>query len=193
VADPEPSGLPATWRTYRACLERAPRTGHLVIVQDDARLAAGFRQLVAAAVAECPCRVLCLFLSPQARRTAPDAHRAYAAGERFVRLHPLDHFVPTVAVAWPVDAARAVAAWADRRRWGVRQQRADDAIVKDACVGLGLEPWATVPSLVEHDDDIRSLVDGRGYRGPRRSRQAIYAHGSLHPPEDGRLRGAVTA
>ena len=175
VVDPEPDGIPATWRTYRACLERAPRKGHLVVIQDDVLLADDFEELVAAAVADCPCRVLCLFVSRQARLDVQPIEWAAHVGESFVKLNPLTHFVPTVAIAWPAEIARAVADHADRRRWGHRARRADDAIVKEALVALGLDAWATVPSLVEHPDDVYSLMGGKGGSG----RKAIRPHPSL--------------
>lgn len=175
VSDPEPDGIPATWRTYRACLELAPSTGHLVVIQDDVLPAENLEELVAASVAECPCRVLCLFVSGQARFSQMEVLWAATRGESFVKLDPRDHFVPTVAIAWPAELARAVAEHTDKRRWGRRAQRADDAIVKEACVALGIEPWATVPSLVEHPDDVFSIMGGKGGSG----RRAVRVHPSL--------------
>lgn len=172
MVDPEPDGRRLPWRTYRACLERAPKRGHLAVIQDDVWLADDFEELVAAAVAACPCRVLCLFVSGQAKYTSS---RVLHAADGFVQLDHRDHFIPVVANVYPVEYARAILELADRRKWGPRAQRADDAIVKDACVALGIEPWATVPSLVEHLDDVPSIMGGVGGR----RRRAVRVHPSL--------------
>lgn len=174
VTDPEPSEPPGTWRTYRECLELAPQTGHLVVIQDDALPSPNLRRHLTALVAECPSAILVLFLSKQARWTGPAMLQASRDGKRFVCLNDRELFVPAVAICWPVDAARAVAKWADGRRWGHRAKRADDAILRDATKGLGLDVCVTVPSLVEHPGDVISLMDPRGREG--RSRRALLPH-----------------
>lgn len=169
----DPGGdKPSPWRTYRLCLlELGDDPG--VIVQDDAWLVPDFERLATGAHLECPCRVLCLFVSHQATLAARSMRAAQAAGESFARIGA-DHFLPVVATVWPAGAARRVVEYADRMRWGGKT--ADDAICAGAVRALELEVWATVPSLADHRDDVPSLMSDRV--GQRRRRVAI-AHASL--------------
>jgi hypothetical protein len=173
VTDPDPTGVRSPWRTYRECLlELGDDAG--VIVQDDAWLVPDFEERATAAAAECPCRVLCLFVSFQAARAVEAMQRA--RGESFVKIG-LDHFMPVVCVYWPAGAARAVVAYADRMRWGGKV--ADDAICAGSVNALGLEVWATIPSLVNHLDDVPSLMTDRV--GQKRRRAAIFEDTSPWP------------
>lgn len=173
VTDPEPGGVPWAWRTYRECL-RLLGDGPGIIVQDDVVLAEDFESLTATAVADCPCRVLCLFVSRQLKLGGSMMMQAAIRGESFARLHSQDHFVPMVAVAWPPGAAKLVLEWASHTR--IRPGMADDGVIAGALKDLGLEAWATVPSLVEHPDDVPSLVNQAGGR----SRRALLPHPSLN-------------
>lgn len=168
----DPGGkLPSPWRTYSRCLDEL---GHEqgVIVQDDAYLCDDFHRLATEAAETCPCRVLCLFVSGQASYAVQAMQIAQAAGESFARIG-YDHFLPVVATVWPAGAAREVLAWADRRR---SSETADDAITAAAVRALALGVWATVPSLVEHKDDVPSLMSKRV--GQKRRRAAL-PHPSL--------------
>jgi hypothetical protein len=161
--------VPWAWRTYRECL-RSLGDEPGIIVQDDGRLCDDFKALAEAAVQECPCRVLCLFVSGRLRLGGHMVLQAATAGLSFARLHSQDHYVPLVAVAWPPGVAREVLAWADSVR--LRPGQADDGIVAGARDALGLEIWATVPCLVDHTDEP-SLVGNKGRRG------AVLPHPSL--------------
>lgn len=167
VTDPSPEAGRSPWRTYRECLlSLGDEPG--VIVQDDAWLVPDFVKLATTAAAECPCRVLCLFVSHQATFAARAMQSAQAQGESFARIGA-DHFLPVVAVAWPAGAARAVVDYADRMRWG--STTADDAICAGAVNALELEVWATIPSLANHLDDVPSLMSDRV--GQKRRRAAL--------------------
>jgi len=169
----DPGGdKPSPWRTYRLCLlELGDEPG--VVVQDDAWLCEDFEARATAAALECPCRVLCLFVSHQATLAARAVRIAAGAGESFAKIGA-DHFLPVVANHWPAGAARAVVEYADRMRWG--KTTADDAITAGAVRALELEVWATVPSLVDHRDDVPSLMSDRV--GQKRRRAAL-PHPSL--------------
>lgn len=176
VTDPDPDGSPQPWRTYRACLEALGADAG-VVVQDDAVAVRDFRGLAAAAMAECPCRVLTFFASRQLRYGSNLMLQAGARGESFANIGTADHFVPAVALGWPAGVAAEVLAWADNRRWNHRAGRADDAILKDAAMHLGLEVWATVPSLVDHLDDVPSVMGSTGAK----SRRALLPHPDISP------------
>lgn len=146
-----------------------------MIVQDDAWLVPDFERLATAAAAECPCRVLCLFVSGQAVRAVEQMRRSTGG---FAKIG-LDHFLPVVCVRWPAGVASAVVAHADRMRWG--RTTADDAITIAAVNALGLEVWATVPSLCDHLDDVPSLMSDRV--GQKRRRAALPPDMSPWPRE----------
>ncbi len=168
VEDPDPEGPAHPWRTYRECLASLGNDAG-VIVQDDALPVPGFQELAAEVMEECPCRLITFFASRQLRYGGNLMLQAGARGETMASIGVHDHFVPVVALGYPVGMAAAVLQWAEFRRWGHRAYRADDAIVKDAAVALELDVWATVPSLVDHDHSVRSLMGTTGGK----SRQAL--------------------
>lgn len=178
MADPDPTGPAWAWRTYREALLRTPEDcTHRVVIQDDALPVVNLEAAVAAQVADCPCRVLVLFVSGQARHTVNDMYTADREGESFCRLNLRDHFIPAVAVVWPREFCLPVVEWADKRKWNANALRSDDAILREAAHSLGLEVWVTVPSLVDHVDDVPSVMVG-GVRGGK-SRRAAVPHPSL--------------
>lgn len=179
VTDPDPGAVPSPWRTYRRCLELTPPDAtHRVILQDDVLLAEPFTELVEAVVQARPDNPICLFVAPQFIRGADAVRHAVANGQVVARL-PKHHYVPVVATVWPVQIARAILEWVDSRRQGPRW-RADDAVVGGAISNLGVEAWASAPSLVEHPDDVESLMGWRRRGTP--GRMAAVPHPSILRP-----------
>lgn len=169
VADPGGDG-PSSWRSHRACLASiGPAATHLLVVQDDALPCRGFPTRAACAIDRTRDDLLALF-TPGFPTLARAATRAAKARQPVVRL-PLLGFVPTVAIVYPAPLARDLLAWADDNRGDVI---ADDTIVCRWAKARRLHVWATVPSLVDHDDSRPSLFGKPHGRGDPRRRAALF-------------------
>lgn len=170
VAVTDPGGKrPSSWRTHRACLETIPADAtHLLVLQDDAIVCDRFGEAVRAAVRERPDTILCLFV-PGFAPVALDVNKARKRGDRWMPW-TLRSFVPVVGTIYPAAHARALVEFADARKLG--PHRADDAIVAAYVRAYRVPVFATVPCLVEHDDDCVSVM-----RMPvgRRSRHRVAA------------------
>lgn len=162
VYDPEPDGTRCSWRSYRECL-LAPlgAATHLAIVQDDARPCRGFLPAVRAAVAAQPDRVIALFV-----QGIPHWHRAAildacANGRTWTTLANYI-FCPTVALVWPARLLPDIVEFDGRMRESGAWPAMPAFGADDEIVGRFLEAWgewalATVPSLVEHPDEVPSI------------------------------------
>lgn len=176
--DPEPEGIRNPWRTYHHALERFPDADHLCLLQDDAQPVDGFQAAVERAVVAEPGVPIVLFVSTQAHRNTRLLFQACAADEPFFSLHPQE-WVPVVAVIWPKAAAAKFLEWATPR-FPITRRRADDAIVGDWAKATGTRVVATVPSLVEHPDEVDSLI-GLRHRIARRA-SCLAGHGDDFQP-----------
>jgi hypothetical protein len=169
----DPGGdLPDPWRCYRACLEAAghPWT-HIVVLQDDAIACERFDAQLSRLLELEPDRVVVLWLAAQPARSAMDATRALRLKQPLSKLHHQD-WLPAVGVAWPVELAADVLEWSDSRR---RHSRSDDKMLGDWMRDRRQEVKVAVPSIVEHPDDVASLVgNGAGARGRNPSRVALH-------------------
>jgi hypothetical protein len=162
---------PSAWRTYLACLSAPFTHSHLLIVQDDALPCPGFAHAAQAAVAARPDRMVAFFHTRQPKRTWDLIEAARLAGQRWVETD-VDDWVPTVATCWPAPIVKQLLRWQHPGTIG-RRQRGDDGPVGRFCKATGNRPLVTVPSLVEHPDDVRSLINGRhGANGSDRTRVA---------------------
>lgn len=151
VLDPEPHGKPSPWRTYREALETTPAGAtHRLVIQDDAYPCRSFRPAVEQVIAARPDRLIVLFVSG---RLEAAVMRACQAGQRWLELGGA-HWCPVVAAVWPVELIPPLLEYVDRQR---REFTADDEIIGKFLRVTKRNAIATVPSLVEHPDDVESL------------------------------------
>lgn len=164
VFDPAPRGTPSPWRTYRHALETTPTDAtHRLVIQDDAIPCLGFVPALERAIAARPDDLLVLFVGGMPTEHARTLLRACEAGSRWAALNSA-RWCPAVAVVWPTGLIGEFLAFTDKRRWGDRLT-ADDEIIGRWCRVAGRQPLATVPSLVQHPDDIPSLNGRRQANG----------------------------
>lgn len=154
VLDPDPYGKPSPLRTYRLCVQPSPEHSHLVILQDDVRLCAEFDVALTRLLAHDPDRLIALFVGGAPRRSAHEMRLAHGRGKPLAELGRMD-WVPTVALVWPM----ALAAEFSKHLGRVSHDMwADDPIVGSWASRKRIQMLATVPSLVEHEDVVRSLL-----------------------------------
>ena len=172
---------PSPWAGYKECLRSLEGDDftHALIVQDDATVCQNIGPALEriAEVTDCP---VCLFL-PMVSATRRSAVEAAKRGECFVEILPRG-FMPVVGVLWPKDKAESFLSWSHNpralvRRNGVRlEQRSDDAMGYLWMKTQRQKVLATIPSLVQHPDDVPSTITRR-----RGGRTALFWHA---PPWD---------
>lgn len=168
---------PNPWLGYRACLENPPDCTHLLIVQDDCIAPRNLTPALGLIAARHPQDVVCLYvgmLPPQKGILLQAAKR----GEVYADLSWASAFMPVVATMWPIEKARHFYAWSAtvgqrRRRNGqILQEASDDAIAGWWWKRHRERVVATIPSLIEHPDDVISTI-GKSNSG----RTACFWHG----------------
>lgn len=173
VYDPDPEApIKSPWRTYRHAIETAPaNASHLVVIQDDATVCAGFSVAADAALAARPDRVVvfCVCGSPPQHRLA--IREACHRGDPWVEL-AVAHWLPTIAVAWPAGIARDLVSWVDGQNYPPKFV-ADDEITARFLRSRGIYACATVPSLVDHEDVLPSIMSRRMRNGRDPGRRAF--------------------
>lgn len=174
VVDPDPFGPPNPWRCAREAWRRTPdNCTHRVVVQDDALLCTGFAGAVTRALAAQPTGVVTFFVSWIAHgmgRAVVEACERCASWA----LLPQTGWYPHVAVALPRDDARSLAGFHVNDR-----QIADDLVLANWAHANRREVWATVPSLVDHDDSQVSTIAGHVVKDSRRGAACFI--GDHHP------------
>lgn len=176
VVDPDPSGPRSAWRTYRRCLETTPIDAtHRLIVQDDAVVCRDFSIAARNAIAAQPDRVLLFFVGGSPRRYADAVMKACERDDLFVELDA-KHWCPVVATAWPRRLISTLIEYDDSNR--NRFVLADDEICGRFLREVDEHPVATVPSLVEHPDEVKSLVGILATHGQDPNRMAACWIGS---------------
>lgn len=119
------------------------------------------------ALAYRPDSVVALFVPTALRYGSRNVLDACARGDAWAALSPVETWIPVVALAWPARLIADFAEWG-RRVFPPEARRADDAIAGRFVRERGERVWATVPSLVEHPDDVDSLL-GLRTANPRRA------------------------
>lgn len=182
VPDHGPDANP--WRGYKKCLADLPSCSHVVVLQDDTIALPGLLDALPLVADAHPDNVICLFLGGAPRRTAALARRAHQQGAAFCRLHPND-FLPVVATMWPKHKAESLLAWAAENplRLGHREPRSDDAVCGRWMKFHREAVLCTVPSLVQHPDDVPSTIGRNARSGADANRVAAVWDPDLDPTQ----------
>lgn len=180
VTDPAPDDRASPWRTYNEALDRTPDDAtHRCILQDDVTLPDRFREALDLAIASRPDNVLALFHGGSPRENLMSLQRAAASGATWVRLNSR-RWVPAVALVWPKRLVCEIVCWvADQQFPPV--YRADDEVLGRALRALGETALACVPSIVQHADEVPSLVGDRARAGRDPARVAAFWIGETDP------------
>ena len=168
---------PNPWKGYLACLDAPPDCTHLLIVQDDTITCRGLTPALEKIARVEPDVPVCLYLGGLTMRSRRAALVAGKAGARFAEIHHGD-FLPVVAIMWPVGLARDFYRWGSspdrlRQRNGrVFDERSDDAMGGRWMRQARQRVVATIPSLIEHPDDVVSTI-----ARSNANRTALFWHG----------------
>lgn len=153
-------------RGYMLCLADLPADGHVAVLQDDVLVSQNFMpalELIAAANPDTP---VSLFLSKTPKRTYNLSLLRHGKS-RYVNTHQQD-LVHVVALLWPVHKAQEFVDWIDenpKRIRGDQLSTSDDANVTRWMQLTGQVIRCTVPSIVQHPDDVPSIVNQTKVRG----------------------------
>ncbi len=173
-----PQGKPSPWRTYRHALLQTPTEAtHRIVIQDDTIPCPSFAKAAALALAAQPDSLVSFFVGGTPRLRA---QLIFNACNRDLSWAVLDNhgWCPAVALAWPVEFIPDLLDYVDGRGWPPRFC-ADDEIIGRWLSATQRLPLATVPSLVEHPDDVPSLIGRRAAGGMDKGRVAA----CFIPPE----------
>lgn len=173
VYDPEPDNpIRSPWRCYLACLEAAAASGtdSTLVLQDDALLCHDFLATVHNVIAARPESMIDLFIPGTDLGGRQVVLKACYAGKNWARLDRA-HFVPVVALIWPRADVKALLAYVEAKPFPLKRW-CDDANVAQFCRATRREVWATVPSLVEHDDFTPSVIGAAHTNGRNPTRIA---------------------
>lgn len=172
------SNPPNPWAGYKLALQRGiedpTKYDHVLVLQDDAIVCHDFPLTVTAAIEERPEQVLSLWVGGLPGRTRKDFWMAQKKRERWTPVYFRDiHHV--VALVWPRALAEEFLIWTDSSRMpgDCRQVQSDDAIVGAWARRTKKQFWATVPCLVEHNDDPDLFPSTIGRPQGDKGRQAI--------------------
>lgn len=174
MTDPDSVVTLNPWRGFLRCFSDLPDATHLCILQDDAIPCKRFEAMLYEAVSERPDDVVSLFVGGLPNKTRKNFLEALAKGDRWspIFFREIHHVVGT---CWPLPVAKHFVKWvAENKIPGPNPPRSDDAVVgywarKNRDI---TQVWATVPCLVQHDDEFPSLVQGPN-RFSDRGRRAI--------------------
>lgn len=182
IVDEGPDANP--WRGFQKCIQPADGYTHLCVIQDDAVVCRNFSQAIESIVATYPDNLICLFVPGSAQTTVRLMTKALMSGQTYVCYAvPSSKFIPVVATVWPVAKATDLLEWSGEAHLPghPRPAKSDDAV-------CGL--WArtrkemvivTVPSLVQHPDDVESTIGRPAKSGADRGRIAAYHIGDGDP------------
>lgn len=159
IPDPEPrSSLRSPWRTAQVCWACSTLDfTHRLVIQDDAIPCDGFVEKALAAIAAKPESLVTFYVGRYPGQAARAVLIGLDDGSPLVDIG-LTSWTPCVALAMPTPLALSLAGQTERRHYPLAMC-ADDAIVSLWRQDEGIaECWATVPSLVDHDSSIPSLM-----------------------------------
>ena len=142
-------------------MEKLPRCSHMLILQDDVRLASNFPAACRQIASAQPDVPVCLFLARLPRDASIRARRAMQQGRRYSDI-ALRSFLPVVAVLWPRAKLIEFREWSEEnpRLPGANagEPRSDDAMGGRWKMQTRQRVLACVPSIVEHPDDEPSTI-----------------------------------
>lgn len=182
IPDPEPdAALRSPWRTARLCWSAATGAGctHKLVLQDDVILCDGFLGKVHAALLDKRESLVTFYVGRYPGGAARSIVAALLAGHPWADIG-LDSWTPCLALAMPIEWGWDLAGVSDRISFPPAFV-ADDALVShwrqernhSSC-------WATVPSLVDHDNTVASLMGSP----PDTMRMAVAIDETLPPREN---------
>lgn len=179
------SDPPSPWAGYKECLRSISgaenEITHAVILQDDSIACRNLPLAVNRIIEVIPDSPVCLFM-PMVSATRRNATLAARQGQCFVEVIHRG-FMPVVAVIWPRDKAEGFLEWSSthqslRRGNGQRiEHRSDDAMAHLWLRTKREKAFATIPSLVQHPDDVPSTISRSGG-----GRTAMFWHGHNWDP-----------
>jgi hypothetical protein len=152
-----------TWAMYRECLTVGELGSHRLVLQDDALPVEGFAGLAESYISKRAGRVVCFYVPALPAYFGRAMLVASGQGQRWCELGIRGMFLPLVATCWPAELARHCANWTGHNRGPHGHNgRADDARVNDWLKATRKFASATVPCLVDHDEEIPSALANGG-------------------------------
>ena len=176
---PDDGPLPANpWRGYQLCLRRFldSGSGFGLIVQDDVRVCTNLPPAVSKIAEANPDTPVVLFLAKLPLRVSTLALRAAKKKESYVRTGlRINEFMPVVSVLWPQHKAAEFLTWTEEnpKKLGHQAPRSDDSVAGRWAAITRQTITFTVPSLIQHPDEVKSLIGRKAQWGKDKGRIAL--------------------
>lgn len=179
------SAPPNPWLGYKLALHRGledpTKPSHVLVLQDDVEVCRNLTPAVDALVKARPDDCITLFHSYLPNQNKIPLLQALKYREPLV-LSRYAKFWPVLAVIWPRPKAEQFLRWAESARLpGGDRVASDDAVFGEWGRRHQERLWITVPSLVEHPDQVESLIGKRALWGRDKGRCALHYIGEGDP------------
>jgi hypothetical protein len=150
-----------------------------VILQDDCIPLAGWEPAAISARELLPDALIAFCLQAYVQQVSRSAFwRAMEQGPTLLQIRP-QNWVPTLALGWTPELAARCLYWDEVQTELRENATADDGRLfhfQRGRLGEGIQTWVTVPSLVDHPDDVPSVDGGGSGTGKAKRRPlALYA------------------
>lgn len=172
------SDPPNPWEGYQQALQSGlddpTKPTHVLVLQEDVVVCENFQKALAKVVKAKPHEPISLFLARLPGYAGGQVFRTAKRGERWIKAYPGDKFYPALAIIWPGKVARDFLAWSETARLpGHPNTASDDAVFGEWIRRTQATAWYTVPSLVDHPDQVESVIGRRAQWGRGRNRVAL--------------------
>lgn len=168
---------PNPWAGYHKALSGLPEAdSHVCVLQDDVRVCQNFPQAVTRIAEANSDNIVCLFLANLPLRVSRLALREGKRGKHYIETYlRTNEFCPVVGVLWPTHKAREFIHWTDEnpRKLGHPEPRSDDGVLGRWCALTKQLVRFTVPSIVQHPDQVKSLIGRQSHWGKDKGRVAL--------------------
>lgn len=161
------------WSGYLRCLQEPFQGTHLCILQDDATLCRNFVARSLLVVARKPESMISLFVGGIMNVNGTRFWEAQRDGKDWCQItssRSID-IVHAVGLIWPRPYVESFLEWVKTAK--TDNPNSDDAYITAWVKERKPDFWATVPSLVEHRDDVPSTIRRSAEAGRNKKRVAI--------------------
>lgn len=96
-------------------------------------------------------------------------------GKKLMALRGGRRFIHAIAIVWPIEQARSFLEFTQTQRLpGAQPPRSDDAAIGHWSVMTRQQVFACLPSIVNHPDEVDSVIGKRAMWGKDKARTAAY-------------------
>lgn len=178
---------PNPWLGYKLALQRGlqdpTNATHVLVLQDDVVVCRNLTPALDRIIEIVPDDCVTLFHSYLPNNNKVALLKALTYGPPLIR-SKYAKFWPVLCVLWPRAKAEHFLLWSETAKLpGGHRVASDDAVFGEWGRRHQETLWITVPSLIEHPDQVESLIGKRALWGRDKGRCALHFIGDCDPLE----------